>query len=71
MSSMLYFPPWCFRGKESACNAGATGEKNLTPGPGRSPGGGHGDPLQYSGLENPVDRGDWQVTAHWVTKIWT
>ena len=37
---------------------------------GRSPGGGHGDPLQYSCLENPVDRGAWQAMAHRVTKSW-
>ena len=37
-------------GKESACNAG---DQGLIPGLGRSPGGGHGDPLQYSYLENP------------------
>ena len=35
---------------------------------GRSPGGGHGNPLYYSCLENPMDRGAWQVTAHGVTK---
>ena len=37
------------------------------PGLGRSPGGGHGDPLQYSYLENPIDRGAWQPTVHRVT----
>ena len=41
-------------GKESACN---TGDPDLTPGSGRSPGGGHGNPLQHSCLENPMDRG--------------
>ena len=40
-------------GKESACNAGATGDAGSIPGLGRSPGGGHGYPLQYSCLENP------------------
>ena len=43
-------------GKESACNAGDLG---LIPGSGRSPGGGHGNPLQYSCLENPMDSGAW------------
>ena len=43
-------------GKESACNMEDMG---LVPGLGRSPGGGHGNPLQYSCLENPVDRGGW------------
>ena len=38
------------------------------PGSGRSPGGGHGNPLQYSGPENPMDRGAWQATVHEVTK---
>ena len=39
--------------KVYACNAGATGGASLIPGLGRSPEGGHGNPLQYSGLENP------------------
>ena len=47
-------------GKEAACNAGDTGETGLIPGLGRCPGGGHGNPLQYSCLENPMDRGAWQ-----------
>jgi len=38
------------------------------PGSGRSPGGGHGNPLQYSCLENPMDRGAWQATVHRVAK---
>ena len=46
-------------GKESACNVGALG--SIT-GLGRSPGGGHGNPLQYSCLENPMDRGDLEAT---------
>ena len=41
---------------------------NLIPGSGRSPGGGHGDPLQYSCLENPMDRGAWLVIVHEVAK---
>ena len=41
------------------------------PGSGRSPGGGHGNPLQYSCLENPMDRGVWYATLHGVTKSWT
>ena len=52
-------------GKESAYNAGDLG---LIPGWGRSPGGGHGSPLQYSRLENPMDRGAWWATVHGVTK---
>ena len=52
-------------GKESACNAGDPG---LVPGWGRSTGKGNNNPLQYSCLENPVDRGAWQATVHGVTK---
>ena len=55
-------------GKESACNAGDLG---LIPGLGRSPGEGKGYPLQYSGLENSVDRGIWQATVHEVTALKT
>ena len=51
--------------KESACNAGDVGS---IPEWGRSHGEGNGNPLQYSSLENPVDRGDWWSTAHRVTK---
>ena len=51
--------------KVSACNAGDPGS---IPGSGRSPGGGHGNPLQYSCLENPMDRGAWWVIVHRVTK---
>ena len=47
--------------KESTCNAGYL---SLIPGLGRSPGGGHGNPLQYSCLENSIDRGAWQATVH-------
>ena len=46
-------------GKESVCNAGGLG---LIPGLGRSAGEGNGNPLQYSCLENPMDRGSWQAT---------
>jgi len=51
--------------KESACNAGDLG---LMPGLERSPGGGQGNPLQYSGLENSMDRGVWQATILGVAK---
>ena len=54
--------------KESACNAGDTGDMGLIPGWGRSPGGGHGNPLQRSCLENPMDRGSWRAMVHGVTK---
>ena len=54
--------------KESSCSAGDQGS---IPESGSSPGGGHGNPLQYSCLENPMDRGAWRATAHGVTKTWT
>ena len=49
-------------------NAGDVGS---VPEWGRSPGEGHGNPLQYSCLENPMDRGAWRATVHGVTKCWT
>ena len=55
-------------GKESACNVGDLGSIH---GLRRSPGEGNGNPLQYSCLENPIDRGAWQVTVHGVTKSQT
>ena len=51
--------------KESACNAG---DLSSIPGSGRSPGGGDGNPLQYSYLENPMDRGAWWTTVHGVAE---
>ena len=47
------------------------GEAGLIPGSQRTPEGGHGNPLQYSCLENPMDRGAWQVTVHGAAKSWT
>ena len=58
-------------GKESICNAGDTGDAGLIPGSGRSPAGGNGNPLQYSCLENPTDRGAWWAIVHGVTKSQT
>ena len=52
-------------GKESACNVGDLGS---IPGLGRSPGEGNGNPLQYSCLENPMDRGARQATVHGVAR---
>ena len=54
--------------KKLPANAGDGWVAGLIPGSGRSPGGGNGNPLQYSCLENPVDRGDWQATVYGVTK---
>ena len=51
--------------KESACNAGDPG---LISGLGRTPGEGNSNPLQYSCLENPMDRGAWWATVHGVSK---
>ena len=51
--------------KESACNVG---DPSLIPGLGRHPEEGNGNPLQYSCLENPMDRGAWRATVHWVAE---
>ena len=51
--------------KEYVYNAGDMG---LIPGSGRSPGEGNGNPLQYSFLEKPMDRGDWRATVHRINK---
>ena len=50
-------------------NAGDTKDVSLIPGSGRSPRVGNGNPLQYSSLENPMDKGAWQVTVQGVTKV--
>ena len=63
----LCFPQW-LSSKESACNAGATGNAGLISGLRKSPGRGHSNPLQYSCLENPMDRGAWQATVHGAAK---
>ena len=54
--------------KESACNTGVAGDMGSIPGSGRSPGEGNGNSLQYSCLENPMDRGAWLATVHGVAK---
>ena len=58
-------------GKESTCNAGDTGDMGLIPGSGRSLGGGNDNPVQYSCLENPMDRGAWLAIVERVAKSWT
>ena len=55
-------------GKEPACQCRRHMRLRFNPGLGRSPGGGHGNPLQCSCLENPMDGGTWQATVHGVTK---
>ena len=56
--------------KNPLANAGDPRDTGSIPGSGRSPGGGHGNPLEYSCLDNPMDRGAWQATVHGVTKSW-
>ena len=58
-------------GKEPACQCRRLGDADLIPGSGGSPGGGHGNPLQSTCLENLMDRGAWWATAHGVTKSQT
>ena len=50
--------------KNPPANAGGTGDAGLILGSGRSPGGGNGNPVQYSCLENPMDRGAWRATVN-------
>ena len=66
LNKALYIFPCSSVGKESACNAGDPG---LIPGSGRSPGEGNGNPLQYSCMENPMNRGPWQATVHGVARV--
>ena len=66
---------WLYPGglvvKNLPANAGATGDLGSVPGSGRSPGGGNGNPLQYSCLENSMDRGARWATVHGITQSWT
>ena len=64
-SSVYRGLPWWLSGDESICNAGDPGS---IPGSGRSPGGGNGNLLQYSCLENPLDRGARRATVHGVAE---
>ena len=57
--------------KNMPANAGGIRDTGLIPGSGRSPGEGNGNPLQYSCLENPMDRGAWWTSLHRVAKSWT
>ena len=54
--------------KKPPANAGDVRNAGLILGSGRSPGGGHGNPLEYSCLENPLDRGAWRATVYGVTE---
>ena len=74
MKACLYYSegfPGDSVGKEPACNVGDAEDVGSILGLGRSPGGGHGNLLQYSCLGNPLDRGAWWATVHKVTKNWT
>ena len=66
----LGLPGW-LSGTESACKAGATEDAGLIPGLGRSPGGQHSNSLQYSFLENSIDKEAWWATVHRVRNSWT
>ena len=57
--------------KDPPANVGDPRDMGSIPGSGRSPGGRHGNPLQYSGLETPMGRGDWWAKVHGVTKSQT
>ena len=57
--------------KNPPANAGDIRDMSLTSGSGRSPGGGNGNPFQYSCLKKHMDRGAWQTTVHRVIKSWT
>ena len=57
--------------KNPPASAGAIRDLGSIPGRGRSPRGEHGSPVQYSCLENPMDRGAWWAAIQWVTKSWT
>ena len=68
--SCLGFPGGA-SGKEPTCQCRRPRDTGLIPELGRSPGGGHGNPLHYSYLENPMDRGAWRAIVHGVAKCWT
>ena len=57
--------------KNLPANAGDVKDVDLIPGSGRSPAEGHGNPRQYSCLENPMDRAAWKDTVHRVARSWT
>ena len=57
--------------KNLPANAGVIRDAGSVPGSGKSPGGGHGNPLQYPYLENPMDGRAWQATGHGLAQSWT
>ena len=66
-----YILPWWLVVKNPPASAGDIRDAGLIPGSGRSPGGRHGNPLQDTCPENPIDRGAWQATVHEIAKSWT
>ena len=62
---------WWLSGKESACSAGDAGDTGSSPGPGRSPVGGNGNPLHYCCLGNSMDRRAWRAVVHGVAESQT
>ena len=72
---MRYIKTWGFlggtSGKEPACQCRKCKRRGFDPWIGRSPGGGNGNTLQYSCLENTMDRGAWQATVHGAVKSQT
>ena len=60
--------PQCLGNKESTCRCTDSGDADPIPALERSPGGGHGNPLQFSCLENPMGRGAWWATVHGIAK---
>ena len=67
---MVLWASLVVHGKESAYNERDIGDVGSIPGSGKFPGGGHGNQLQYSCLENPTDRGAWMATIHRAKKHW-
>ena len=67
IDSLHHYTTWWLSGKESICQCRIL--LGSTPGLGRSPAEGNGNPLQYSCLENPMDQGAWQGTVHSVTRV--
>ena len=75
--NLIFFCPMSKQGasqvelvlKNLPANAGDVRDVDSIPGLGRSPGGGHSNPLQYSCLENSMDRGAWWATVHWVERV--
>ena len=68
LSGQAYY--WLLVVKNPPANAGAAGDAGFIPVSGRSPGGGNGNPFQYSCLENSMDRGGWHAAVHGVAKSW-